>query len=141
MSSVVRHLLLALGALSLVAGVIGIFVPVWPTTPFLLLSAACFLRSSERLYEWLVTHRHLGAYVHGFMSGQGIPLRTKIVALATMWVTTTASSVFMMLRFGRTPWTIGYALGLAGVALWVHRYIGYTIPTRSPGDETPVGPR
>lgn len=141
MNAVVRHLLMALGALSLVAGVIGVFVPVWPTTPFLLLSAACFLRSSDRLYEWLVTHRHLGAYVRDFMSGQGIPLRTKAVALTTMWVTTTGSSVFMMLRFGTAPWTIGYALGLAGVALWVHRYIGYTIPTRFPGDEAPRHPR
>lgn len=141
MSSVVRYLLIALGTLSLVAGVIGVFVPVWPTTPFLLLSAACFLRSSDRLYEWLVTHRHLGAYVRDFMSGQGIPLRTKAVALTTMWVTTTASSVFMVLRFGTTPWTIGYALGLAGVALWVHRYIGYTIPTRTPGDVAPTDPQ
>jgi hypothetical protein len=126
---------MAMGMLSLVAGVIGVFVPVWPTTPFLLLSAACFLRSSERLYEWLVTHRHLGRYVRDLMSGRGIPLRAKVIALATMWLTTTASSVFMVFRFGRTPWTIGYAIGLAGVALWVHRYIGYTIPTRQPGQE------
>ena len=141
MNSVVRHLMMALGAFSLVAGVIGIFVPVWPTTPFLLLSAACFLRSSDRLYQWLVTRRHLGAYVRDFMSGHGIPLRSKAVALTTMWVTTTGSSAFMIHRFGAIPWTIGYALGLAGVALWVHRYIGYTIPTRSLGGETPDDPR
>ena len=141
MNSVLRHALMAIGVISLVAGVIGVFIPVWPTTPFLLLSAACFLRSSERLYEWLVTHRHLGVYVRDFMSGQGIPLRTKAVALTTMWTTTTGSSVFMMLRFGRTPWTVGYAIGLAMVALWVHRYIGYTIPTRAPGREAPPDPR
>lgn len=128
----VRVVLVAVGSVALAAGVIGIFVPVWPTTPFLLLSAACYVRSSPRLYRWLLEHRHLGCYVRDFVSGRGIPLRAKWIALSLMWVTTSMSSVGFLLRFGTRAWTIGYAVGLLGVAIWVHRYIGYRIPTRAP---------
>ena len=128
----VRVTLVAVGSLALVLGVVGIFVPVWPTTPFLLLSAACYVRSSPRLYRWLLGHRHLGCYVRDFVSGRGIPLRAKWIALALMWVTTTMSSVGFLWRFGVRTWTVAYGVGLLGVALWVHRYIGYRTPTREP---------
>lgn len=128
-----RYMLLAVGTLSLAAGIVGVFVPIWPTTPFLLLAAACYIRSSERLYRWLLDHRHLGSYVRDFVSGAGVPLRAKIIALSLMWVTTTLSSLFFIGRFGATGWTIGYAVGLACVAAGVHYYIGFHLPTKAPG--------
>lgn len=130
MSGLVRVALMTVGVVSLVLGVVGIFVPVLPTTPFLLLSAACFVRSSNRLHTWLVNHRHLGPHISGFTTGTGIPLRSKIIALTTMWLSTTASSTYMIVRFGVGKWTVGFAIGLALVALAVHRYLGYRIPTR-----------
>jgi len=130
MKRAVRYICLVVGAVSLVLGVIGMFLPMWPTTPFLLLAAACFVRSSERLYMWLIEHERLGCYVRDYMSGRGIPCRAKVVALGTMWVTSQASWMVIMAHMGVRGWTVGYAVLLFVVAIAVHYYIGYHIPTR-----------
>ncbi len=84
-SRTLRYLLFACGCLSVVLGVIGIFLPVLPTTPFLLLAAACFARSSKRFYLWLVMHPKLGPWVRDYLDGQGLPLKGKVWALILMW--------------------------------------------------------
>ena len=71
----------------LVLGVVGIFVPLLPTTPFLLLAAALWVRSSPRLYEWLLAHRCFGGYIRNFRENRAIPLRAKVVSIALMWGT------------------------------------------------------
>ncbi len=76
-----------LGFLSLTCGLIGIFVPLLPTTPFLLLAAALFVRSSPRAYAWLLGHRYLGPYIRRFHEERAITLRTKITAIALLWLT------------------------------------------------------
>lgn len=80
-----RWLLLGIGWLSVALGVAGIFLPVLPTTPFLLLAAACFVRSSQRVYVWLVTHPRLGPWIRDYLDGQGIPIRAKAWAIGLMW--------------------------------------------------------
>ena len=80
-----RYVLFACGCLSVVLGVIGIFLPVLPTTPFLLLAAACFARSSQRFYLWLVLHPRLGPWVRDDLEGQGIPRKGKVWTLILMW--------------------------------------------------------
>ena len=82
-----RYILMFLGTVSLILGVIGVFMPVLPTTPFLLLSAALYFRSSPRLYEWLLAHPHLGTYIRNFREHKAIPLRVKIVSVTLVWVT------------------------------------------------------
>jgi len=82
-----KCLLIFAGSLSLVLGVIGAFVPVLPTTPFLLLSAYCYLRSSKRLYNWLINHRVFGTYIYNYLTYRAITQRTRIVALIFLWVT------------------------------------------------------
>ena len=84
-SPVIRTLLLAIGWLSVILGIIGIFLPVLPTTPFLLLAAACFVRSSRRFYLWLVGHRRLGPWICDYLDGEGIPLKGKVYAIGLMW--------------------------------------------------------
>jgi uncharacterized membrane protein YbaN (DUF454 family) len=84
-SFTLRYLLFACGCLCVVLGVIGIFLPVLPTTPFLLLAAACFARSSKRFYLWLVMHPRLGPWVRDYLDGQGLPLKGKVWALVLMW--------------------------------------------------------
>ena len=76
-----------LGSVSLALGIMGIFLPVLPTTPFLLLSAALYMRSSQRLYDWLMSHKHLGPYIKNFREHKALPLRVKIVSVTMVWAT------------------------------------------------------
>jgi uncharacterized membrane protein YbaN (DUF454 family) len=80
-------------------GVLGIFLPLLPTVPLLLLAAACFARSSERFHNWLLDHPHLGPMIRGYLDGQGIPLRAKITAIGLIWVTIPISVLFIIPLF------------------------------------------
>ena len=104
----VRYLLLAIGWLSVALGVIGIFLPVLPTTPFLLLAAACFMRSSRRFYLWLVDHPRLGPWVVPYLEGEGLPLKAKIYALTLMWASIAFSCYLVPL-----PWARAFMLSSA----------------------------
>eukprot|EP01034_Spumella_vulgaris_P034174 gene34174-42136_t len=89
-----KPLLIALGCIFLALAVLGVFLPLLPTTPFLLLASACFARSSERMHTWLRNHGALGRYLTDFEDGRGIPLRGKVLALGLMW----PSMVYSMYR-------------------------------------------
>ena len=97
----IRYALLALGWLCVALGVIGIFLPVLPTTPFLLLAAACFVRSSKRFYLWLVLHPRLGPWVRDYLEGQGIPLKAKVYSIALMWLSIALSCYLVPLLWAR----------------------------------------
>jgi uncharacterized membrane protein YbaN (DUF454 family) len=97
----IRFALLAIGWLSVALGVIGIFIPVLPTTPFLLLAAACFMRSSKRFYLWLVNHRQLGPWIVDYLEGQGIPLKGKVYAMSLMWLSIGVSCYLVPLFWAR----------------------------------------
>jgi uncharacterized membrane protein YbaN (DUF454 family) len=73
------------GCLAVLLGIAGIFLPLLPTTPFLLLASACFARGSDRLHNWLLSHGTLGLYLRNFEAGRGIPARAKVLALVMMW--------------------------------------------------------
>jgi len=98
---IIRYVLLAIGWLSVALGVIGIFLPVLPTTPFLLLAAACFMRSSKRFYLWLVNHRRLGPWIVDYLEGQGIPLKGKVYAISLMWLSIGLSCYLVPLFWAR----------------------------------------
>lgn len=113
-----RGLLLAIGLLSLALGVLGIFLPLLPTVPFLLLAAACFARSSERIHRWLVTHAHLGPLIAGFLDGRGIPRQAKLRAIALVWLTIAPSALWLVSQ----PWLKGLLLAIAlAVTLYLWR--------------------
>lgn len=80
-------LLVSAGFLSLLLGIIGIAVPMLPTTPFLLLSAFFFARSSTRLYNWLIYHRLFGKYIRDYREKRGVSLNVKMGALLMLWAT------------------------------------------------------
>jgi uncharacterized protein len=92
----IRALLIVAGTISLALGTIGIFIPVLPTTPFLLLSAACYMRSSERLLNWLLNNRWFGSYIKNYQEGKGIPKKTKIITLTLLWITILYSTCFVV---------------------------------------------
>jgi len=91
-----RWLLIIIGLVSTGLGIIGIFVPLLPTTPFLLLAAACFARSSERFHSWLVNHNRLGPMIRGYLDGSGIPLRAKYTAITLVWLTLPPSALLLV---------------------------------------------
>jgi len=89
-----RRLLIGAGTLSTGLGIIGVFIPILPTTPFLLLAAACYIRSSERFYQWLINNRIFGAYVRNYIEGRGMPVRMKIFTILLLWLTIGFSITF-----------------------------------------------
>jgi len=91
-----RLALTAAGLLCTALAVLGIFLPLLPTVPFLLLAAACFARSSERFHGWLLGHPQFGPLIRDYLEGQGMPLRAKIVALTMIWVSIPASVLFFI---------------------------------------------
>ena len=81
----IRYLMISLGTIFLALGAIGVVVPGLPTTPFLLLAAAFYVRSSERLYSWLLNHKVFGKIVRDFRETRSISIRTKLISTGTMW--------------------------------------------------------
>lgn len=120
--TVFRLGLIGVGWLCVVLGIVGIFLPLLPTTPFLLLAVSCFAKSSERFHNWLLNHPQLGPYIHMYLDGKGIPLRVKGYILFTMWFTISTSAVFFV-----NP--IVLKLLLVAIACCVSMYI-LRIPTQ-----------
>lgn len=86
MNSAKKVLLVVAGSLCLGLAVLGIFLPLLPTTPFLLLASACYVRSSERLHGWLMGNRVLGGYIRNFRERRGVPLRARVTTVVLLWL-------------------------------------------------------
>lgn len=110
-----RNLLIACGILCILLGLIGIILPVLPTTPFLLLAAYCFARSSERFHTWLVTNSLFGQYIRNFQDGRGIPRRTKALAITMLWLMIGISAVFFV-----SSWWLRVALVAVAIGVTIH---------------------
>ena len=92
---VLRWALIIIGFVSTGLAILGIFLPLLPTVPLLLLAAACFARSSERFHNWLLQHPRLGPMIRGYLDGQGLPLKSKIYAISLVWLTISVSVLFL----------------------------------------------
>jgi len=95
-SKIYRCFLVVLGTISLALGILGIFLPLLPTTPFLLLAAALYFRGSEKFYNWLINHKILGEYIRNFRENRAIPLRVKIISVSLLWMTMLSSAYFFV---------------------------------------------
>ncbi len=93
---IIRAFFFFAGTTSLVLGAVGIVLPVLPTTPFLLLALACYLRSSERMTHWMLNNKYFGKYIRNYRAGKGIPLKTKLIAITTLWITISISSIIIL---------------------------------------------
>jgi uncharacterized membrane protein YbaN (DUF454 family) len=114
-SGAVRYVLISAGFICVGFGVAGIFVPLLPTTPFLLLAAACFLRSSDRFYGWLTTNRWVGGHVRNYMEHRATTLPTKIGSITMLWCALVlAGALFTQ------SWVVRSLLLLVGVGVTVH---------------------
>lgn len=94
-----RIALIILGTLSLIIGIIGAFLPVLPTTPFVLLAAICYVRSSQRMYRWVMNSRFAGKHVQSVLAGHGIPLSVKIASVAISFCMIGYVSLFVTENF------------------------------------------
>jgi len=128
-NNVLRWILFCCGWFSLAAGVVGIFLPLLPTVPFLLLAAACFARSSVRFHTWLIDHTYLGPLVRDYLKDGCIPVRAKRVAICMVWISFPASAIL----FVHVLWV---KIVLLSIALAITLYL-LRLPTSPPGD-TPV---
>ena len=117
-----KTVLIIIGIIALVLGVLGLFLPLLPTTPFLLLASACFARGSDRMHRWLLNHGVFGAYLRSFEEGKGIPLRAKIVAISMLWVSM-AVSIAMVGH-------VALRVLLVVIAVAVTIYLWKFVPTR-----------
>ncbi len=110
-----RNLLIAAGFACLLLGALGIFIPVLPTTPFLLLAAGLFLRSSSRLYLWITHHRVFGTFIRNYRRFHAVPLRSKVIALVLLWLTIGYSLIWVA-----HTWWLRALLFLVAAGVSVH---------------------
>lgn len=120
--NIFKSILIFLGTLSLCIGIIGIVVPGLPTTPFLLLTAGLYVRSSDRLYEKLISNRFVGPYILEFRRKKGMNLKSKLFAIIIMWTMITMSCVFFIKLLQVQLLVI--AIGVIGTVV-----MGFIIPT------------
>jgi uncharacterized membrane protein YbaN (DUF454 family) len=123
----VRLLFAGLGTLFVLLGVLGIFLPVLPTTPFLLLAAACYARSSRRIYHWLLHHPHFGPLIREWREHRSMPYRAKRRALLLIVLSFAVSIVFFV-----PGWQGKLAMGVGGLLLlaWIARIPSRDVPSR-----------
>jgi uncharacterized membrane protein YbaN (DUF454 family) len=81
-----KALYFTLGSISLALGILGMVLPVLPTTPFLLLAVACYCRSSERMYGWMLSNKMFGRYISNYRAGRGVPPKVKVLTLGVLWL-------------------------------------------------------
>jgi len=110
-----KWLLIAVGVAALSLGLTGIFIPLLPTTPFLLLAAACFFRSSERLYAWLIHHRWFGDYIRHYREHRAITLQAKITTLCLLWGVIGYTALGIV-----TLWWVCILLGIIAIGVTIH---------------------
>jgi uncharacterized membrane protein YbaN (DUF454 family) len=91
-----KGLLMSIGSIAVILGLIGIILPILPTTPFLLLGAACFFRSSNKMYKLLINNRYLGVYIKNYQEKKGIPLKIKICVITFLWISIIYSAFFVL---------------------------------------------
>ena len=117
-----KGILIVLGTISLILAVAGVFIPGLPTTPFVLLSAGLYIRSSEKLYNTLISNRFFGSYILKFQSDRGMTRRQKYFSIGTMWIMITLSYVFFISNLSFKILVL--VVGIIGTIV-----MGFIIPT------------
>jgi len=113
-TSLKKYLFIVAGSICLVLGLIGIFIPVLPTTPFLLLTSFCYLRGSTKLYKWLIHHRIIGAYIYNYLIYKAVKKSVKIGSIIFLWCSL-GISIFVVDNL-----KVDIILSIIGLAVSVH---------------------
>jgi len=121
-----NKILVGSGTFFLIIGIIGIFIPILPTTPVLLLTAACYARGSKKFYNWLINNKWLGEYIKNYQDGRGIPLTVKILTITILWITISFSTIIIISNL-----LIQIILIIIAIAVTIHILTIKTIHTES----------
>ena len=113
--TILNKILVGSGTFFLVIGIIGIFIPILPTTPFLLLAAACYARGSKKFYNWLINNKWLGEYIKSYQEGRGISLNIKTLTITFLWITIAFSTFVIVSNF-----LIQIILIIIAIAVTIH---------------------
>jgi len=119
--SLKKTLFIIAGTVCLLVGAIGVFLPVLPTTPFLLLAAACYYKGSERMHRWLLNNKWFGNYIKNYKEGKGISMKGKLFTLSLLWITI-CYSVLVIIS------TLVIQIILVGIAIAISIHV-ITLPT------------
>jgi uncharacterized protein len=131
-----RTVLVASGSAFVVLGTLGLFLPLLPTTPFLLLAAACYARSSPRFLAWLLGNRWFGAYIRNYREHRGIPLRQKLLTLLLLWLAIGYATLFI----AKVWWLRALLVSIAtGVTLYLLSL--KTLASSAPRSSPPCMPK
>ena len=122
-----KTILIVCGTVSVGLGAVGVFVPLLPTTVFLLLAAYCYARSSQKFYDWLLGNRWFGEYIRNYREGRGIPLKQKIFSISLLWLTIGYSAWFAV-----SLWWVRLLLLVIAIGVTIHLV---TIKTYKPDSE------
>lgn len=114
-----KGILIFVGTVCVGLGVLGMFLPLMPTTVFLLLAAYCYSRSSDRFHNWLLGNRFLGKYISSYKSGSGISVRQKISTIIVLWLSIGVSIWLLAASFWPTLLLLAVALGVTTHLLWI----------------------
>ena len=120
---VAKALWLFAGLTCLGLGTIGMVLPILPTTPFLLAAAACFCKSSTKMYNWLLNNKWFGDYIKNYKEGKGLPIKTKVIALTVLWATLSISAVFFLNRFLPPQFVLPMQIVMFAVAVGVSVHV------------------
>ena len=107
-----RYLYLISGFLLVLIGVIGIFLPVLPTTIFLILASACFVKGSPRANEWLRNNKILGAYLKNYQDKSGLTVKAKVLNIAFLWLMISVSALLLTEEFYIRLLLLAIAIGV-----------------------------
>lgn len=113
-----RYLYFISGVLLVAIGVIGIFLPILPTTIFLILASACFIKSSHQANEWLRNHKILGMYIKNYQDKSGLSVKSKIFNTTFLWIMISASAIFFT-----ELWYIRLLLFAIAIGVTIHLLI------------------
>lgn len=109
-----KYVFLVLGTMSLGIGMIGVVIPILPTTPFLLMASFLYLRSSKRMYNWMLNHRIFGTYIYCYTKHRGVSQKAKHGTLIFLWATLILSMVAV------SAWQITMILLVVGIVVSTH---------------------
>jgi len=108
-----KYIYITLGFFFVGLGVLGIFVPLLPTTVFLLIAAYLFAKSSDKYYNWLITNKYFGKFIRDYREGKGVPLKVKTISLTALWVTILFSVFFVVKVLWLKLLLIAIAIGVS----------------------------